>query len=52
MSAEVLAAAQRRRFPEAQPQGDTLSHPTITSNGATWATTTINDAERPAHVTL
>jgi len=52
MSAEVLAAAQRRRFPQAWTQGDTLSHPTITSNGATWATTTINDAERPAHVTL
>ena len=52
MAAEVLAAAQRRRFPQAQIHGDTIAHPTITDSGTAWSTSTINDVERPAHTTL
>ncbi|MFM8350193.1 MAG: glucosyl-3-phosphoglycerate synthase [Actinomycetales bacterium] len=52
MAAEVLAAAQRRRFPGVHADGDTISHPNLTADGTTWSTCGINDEERPAHATM
>jgi len=52
MSAEILAAAQRRRFDGVDGAGSTISHPVHTPTGFVWSTTTINDDERPAHTSL
>lgn len=52
MAAEVLAAAQRRRFPTTWTPGLSISHPDLTEHGPVWSTNSINDDERPAHVTM
>ena len=54
MSAEVLAAAEFRRFPEASSHSETISHPDKVAGGPlpSWTTRVINARERPPFISI
>ena len=54
MAAEVLAAAENRRFGEPVGRGSTISHPSKPAPGVdpVWATRQANTAERPAFASI